>query len=225
MNFQVLVAGQEHYPYAQAICDMIEEAAKARGTGIAKREAEYVRNKMEEGKAIIALEGINVAGFCYIETWDHGRYVANSGLIVSPNYRHCGLAKKIKKAAFELSRQKYPDSKLFGITTSLAVMKINSELGYKPVTFSELTTDEVFWKGCQSCPNFDILQRNEQRLCLCTGMMFDPAKTSAIPEQAPFDEKATELKSRWERYKQHLRRRDANKLIQRIRENFMKPRS
>lgn len=174
VEFDVLVADSSHFRFAEEICRMIEEAARARGTGIAKRSPEYVQSKMEEGKAIIALQGENVAGFCYIETWSHGKYVANSGLIVASEYRQMGLAKRIKRKAFELSRKKYPDAKIFGITTSLAVMKINTELGYKPVTFSELTTDEVFWQGCQSCPNYDVLTRTNRRLCLCTGMLYDP---------------------------------------------------
>ena len=171
----VRVAGPEHQPYAEAVCALIEEAARARGTGIAKREPEYIRNKMREGKAVIALAGDQLAGFCYIETWQHNKYVANSGLIVAPDFRRGGLAKRIKKKAFDLSREKYPEAKLFGITTSLAVMKINYELGYKPVTFSELTQDDVFWNGCQSCPNFDVLTRTGRKMCLCTGMLFDPA--------------------------------------------------
>ena len=173
-DFTIHVAGPEHYGYAEAVCRLIEDAAQARGTGIAKRQPAYVRAKMEEGKAVIALWGDRLAGFCYIETWDHGRYVANSGLIVAPDFRKRGLAKRIKRRAFELSREKYPHAKLFGITTSLAVMKINTELGYEPVTFSELTTDEVFWQGCQSCPNYDVLTRTNRKLCLCTGMLFDP---------------------------------------------------
>lgn len=176
MEFSIDIAGPQHHQYAVQICSLIEEAARARGTGIAKRSPEYILRKMEEGKAIIALQEDRLAGFCYIETWSHGQYVANSGLVVAPEYRHLGLAKRIKERAFELSRVNYPDAKLFGITTSLAVMKINSDLGYKPVTFSELTTDEVFWQGCQSCPNYDILTRTERRMCLCTGMLFDPAK-------------------------------------------------
>ncbi len=183
MDFTVQVAEPAHVRYAEEICRLIEEAAKARGTGIAKRKPEYVRAKMEEGKAIIALHGDEVAGFCYIETWGHGKYVANSGLIVAPQFRHAGLAKRIKRRAFELSREKYPEAKLFGITTSLAVMKINSELGYKPVTFSELTTDEIFWQGCQSCPNYDVLSRMERKMCLCTGMLYDPAQEKAEQEQ------------------------------------------
>lgn len=175
-DITVVVAGPEHHTYADTVCKLIEEAASARGTGIAKREPEYIRRKMAEGKAIIALCGEEVAGFCYIETWSHGKYAVNSGLIVAPAFRKRGLAKRIKKRAFELSRQRYPNAKLFGITTSLAVMKINSELGYKPVTFSELTSDDVFWEGCQSCPNYDVLTRMKRKMCLCTGMLYDPEK-------------------------------------------------
>ncbi len=182
-EFSVQVAGLEHIGYAEQICALIEEAAQQRGTGIAKRKPEYIREKIRDGKAVIALCGEELAGFCYIETWSHGKYVANSGLIVSPNFRKSGLARRIKEKAFELSREKYPDAKLFGITTSLAVMKINSDLGYKPVTFSELTTDEEFWKGCQSCPNYDILTRTERKMCLCTGMLCDPDAEAAAEEK------------------------------------------
>ena len=173
-EFVVQVAGHDHMSYADEICALIEVAARQRGTGIAKREPEYIRGKINDGKAVIALCNGDLAGFCYIETWSHGKYVANSGLIVSPKYRKSGLARRIKERAFELSREKYPEAKLFGITTSLAVMKINSDLGYKPVTFSELTTDEEFWKGCRSCPNYDILTRTQRKMCLCTGMLADP---------------------------------------------------
>ncbi|MBX9852708.1 MAG: GNAT family N-acetyltransferase [Cytophagaceae bacterium] len=175
LEFNIQVAGDQHKHLAEAICKEMEESAKARGTGIAKRNPEYICKKMEEGKAIIATtkQG-DFAGFCYIETWGHGKYVANSGLIVSPQFRKEGLATKIKEKAFELSRKKYPDAKLFGLTTSLAVMKINSDLGYEPVTFSELTDDEEFWKGCSSCVNYDILTRMNRRMCLCTGMVYDP---------------------------------------------------
>ncbi len=222
MDIEVLVASEQHLEYAQAICDMMEEAAKARGTGIAKRQPEYIQTKIREGKAIIAMAGDAVAGFCYIETWGHDQYVANSGLIVSPDFRNVGLAKRIKERAFKLSRKKYPAAKLFGITTSLAVMKINSELGYRPVTFSELTTDEVFWKGCQSCRNYDILTRNDQKLCLCTGMLFDPEAEEKKKTKADQDkqDQETALKDRWERYKEHLRRRGANKILQSIKENL-----
>jgi hypothetical protein len=173
-EIKVLIAGEEHLRYVDEINDTIERASKERGTGIARRTYEYIASKITEGKAIIALDGEKFAGFCYIESWNEAKYVANSGLIVHWDYRGQGLARKIKHKAFKLSRKKYPDAKLFGLTTGLAVMKINSELGYRPVTFSELTDDEQFWKGCQSCVNYDILQRTNQSKCLCTGMLYDP---------------------------------------------------
>lgn len=174
-EIKVLVAGEEHLRYVDEINDTIEKASKERGTGIARRTYDYIASKMLEGKAIIALAGDKFAGFCYIESWGDCKYVANSGLIVHWDFRGLGLARKIKHKAFELSRKKYPDAKLFGLTTGLAVMKINSELGYRPVTFSELTKDDQFWKGCQSCVNYDILLRTNQTKCLCTGMLYDPA--------------------------------------------------
>ena len=172
----VQIADEQYLGYVDTILDTIANAAKIRGTGIARRSPEYIIQKMKEGKAIIALNGDEFAGFCYVETWGNKKFVANSGLIVVDKFRGHGLAKRIKKMAFDLSRQRYPNAKIFGLTTGLAVMKINSELGYKPVTFSELTDDESFWKGCQSCVNYDILQRTERKHCLCTGMLFDPAK-------------------------------------------------
>lgn len=152
----------------------MEASAQARGTGIAKRSPDYVAQKMEEGKAVIALTPAGAwVGFCYIETWE-GEYVANSGLIVSPAYRKSGVAKAIKERIFQLSREKYPDAKIFGLTTGLAVMKINSDLGYEPVTYSELTKDEKFWAGCKSCVNYDILMSKDRKNCLCTAMLYDP---------------------------------------------------
>ena len=130
---------------------------------------------MKEGNAVIALDDKTFAGFCYIESWSHGKFVANSGLIVHPNYRGHGLSKKIKQKIFDHSRMKFPEAKIFSITTGLAVMKLNSNLGYKPVTFSELTTDETFWNGCKTCVNYDVLQRTNQKMCSCTGMLYDPA--------------------------------------------------
>ncbi len=170
----IVIANKSHIKYADIICKTIENSAKIRGTGIAKRTPQYIITKLENKNAIIALEGDKFAGFCYIEAWSHGKFVANSGLIVHPDFRKQGLAKKIKKAIFNYSQEKYPDAKIFGITTGLAVMKINYELGYRPVTFSELTDDEAFWKGCQTCKNYDVLNRTDHRMCLCTGMLYDP---------------------------------------------------
>ena len=173
---EIVIANESHFKYAEIICETIAESAKVRGTGIAKRTPEYILKKLENGNAVIALDDGKFAGFCYIEVWGHDKFVANSGLIVHPDFRNQGLAKKIKKTIFDLSTKKFPTAKIFGITTGLAVMKINYELGYQPVTFSELTDDPQFWKGCQTCKNFDILTRTEQKMCLCTGMLYDPAK-------------------------------------------------
>src|ERR1700749_4658262 len=183
-DFDIRVASAQDVDFAQHICDEMAESAKARGTGIAQRSAEYVANKMLEGKAVIAFHHDGTwAGFCYIETWSHGDFVANSGLVVNPNFRKVGLAKAIKHKVFGLSRLKYPDSKIFGLTTGLAVMKINSELGYEPVTYSELTQDEEFWKGCRSCVNYDILTSKERKNCMCTAMLFDPAAKQKEDEE------------------------------------------
>src|SRR5580658_3998425 len=176
-QFKILIADASHQDFAQIICDEMESSAMARGTGIAKRSPDYIQQKMREGKAVIAFTEDGIwAGFCYIETWSHGEYVANSGLIVAPPFRKGGLAKQIKKKIFDLSRQQYPEAKIFGLTTGLAVMKINSELGYEPVTYSELTQDEAFWQGCKSCVNYDILMSKGRKNCMCTAMLFDPAE-------------------------------------------------
>ncbi len=170
----VSFAEKQHAQYAERICTLIYESALQRGTGIAKRSPEYIAAKINGGKAVVALDGDKLVGFSYIECWGHGDYVATSGLIVDPEYRHLGLAARIKEKTFELARKRFPYAKIFSITTSLPVMKLNSRLGYKPVTFSELTQDEEFWQGCQGCCNYDILQRNNRRMCLCTGMLYDP---------------------------------------------------
>ena len=184
--FKVVVAGAEHFDFAPLICEEMAASAKARGTGIARRTPEYLQQKMAEGKAVIAFsEQGEWAGFCYIETWSHGKYVANSGLIVAPNFRKGGLAKQIKRKIFDLSRSQYPEAKIFGLTTGLAVMKINSELGYEPVTYSELTDDNAFWAGCQSCINYEILMSKERKNCLCTAMLFNPEEQLQSLPAAP----------------------------------------
>ncbi|MDR1810572.1 MAG: GNAT family N-acetyltransferase [Prevotella sp.] len=178
----VSIANEEHIDYVPTILETIEAAAKVRGTGIAKRTPEYVEQKMREGKAVIALAGAEFAGFCYIESWGNKQYVANSGLIVVEKFRGNGLAKRIKQMAFALARLRFPDAKVFGLTSGAAVMKINTELGYFPVTFAQLTDDEAFWRGCQGCVNFDVLQRTGRKYCICTAMLFDPQKHDDMPE-------------------------------------------
>jgi len=204
-QFKILVADNSHLSFAQIICDEMASSAQARGTGIAKRTPEYIQDKMREGKAVIAFNADGVwAGFCYIETWSHGEYVANSGLIVAPAFRKSGLARAIKKKIFELSRQTFPEAKIFGLTTGLAVMKINSELGYEPVTYSELTQDEAFWAGCKSCVNYDILMSKERKNCLCTGMLYDPKDHYEPEETKEFFEKKSKVLERLLRVKQRF---------------------
>ncbi len=187
MKITIVITEEEHYKYSQEICDTIELSAQLRGTGIAKRTAVYIQKKMENKDAVIALDNGKFAGFCYIESWQHGKFVAHSGLIVHPDYRNHGLAKKIKSFVFDYSLSKYPDAKVFGITTGLAVMKINSDLGYKPVPFSELTNDPSFWKGCQTCTNYEILKSKDNKMCLCTGMLYDPKEKAKEPPKHPFN--------------------------------------
>lgn len=189
--------------YAPIITAEMESSAKARGTGIAQRSPEYVAAKMSEGKAVIAVtaEG-DWVGFCYIEAWGHDSFVANSGLIVAPAFRKSGVAKKIKENIFQLSRKKYPDAKIFGLTTGLAVMKINSDLGYEPVTYSELTDDEQFWAGCRSCVNFDILVSKDRKNCMCTAMLYDPTDHYEPEETAEDFKQYSKLYERFMRIKQ-----------------------
>jgi GNAT superfamily N-acetyltransferase len=187
---KVVIANSKHSIYAKSICETIAEAAKVRGTGIAKRQPPYIISKIENGNAVIALDDGKFVGFSYIEVWSHGKFVANSGLIVHPDYRNQGLAKLIKSKIFKHSRKKFPDAKIFSITTGLAVMKMNSDLGYRPVTFSELTDDQSFWDGCSSCKNYDTLQNKNQKMCFCTGMLFDPEEQhKQIKNKKPFNPK------------------------------------
>jgi len=191
LSFNILIANEQHLRFTQQICDEMEKSSKERGTGISKRTPEQLTQKILEGKAVIAFsEAGEWAGFCYIESWENGEFVSNSGLIVSPQFRKNGLARRIKNEIFELSRQRFPDAKVFGLTTSASVMKINSKMGYEPVVYSEITSDEKFWAGCKSCVNYDILQSKERKNCLCTSMLFDPMTkineimdSYAIPKQ------------------------------------------
>lgn len=173
-QIRIYVAGKQHISYVEEILTTIEESSKARGTGIARRSPDYVAQKMIEGKAIIALNGNDFAGFCYIESWSNKQYIVNSGLIVNPKYRGLGLATRIKRFSFNYSRRLFPDAKLFGLTSGAAVLKINHELGYRPVTFEQLTDDPAFWRGCQSCVNYDVLTRTDFKRCICTAMLYDP---------------------------------------------------
>ncbi|WP_434502732.1 GNAT family N-acetyltransferase [Prevotella sp.] len=184
-EIKVMVADESHIKYVDIILETIAEAAKVRGTGIAKRSPEYVATKMRETKAVIALQGDKFAGFSYIETWGNKQYVTTSGLIVHPEFRGLGLAKKIKNVTFTLARKRWPHAKIFSLTSGSAVMKMNTQLGYLPVTFNDLTDDESFWRGCEGCINADVLHRTNRRYCICTAMLFDPERD--LPAKLPAD--------------------------------------
>ena len=185
MHIDVVVADAGHAVYADEICEEVFISARERGTGIARRTPEYVIEKMMAGKAVIAIaEDGRFAGFSYIETWGHKQFVANSGLIVSHAFRGQGLAMRIKRRIFQLSQELYPEAKIFSITTGAAVMKMNYSLGFRPVPFAFLTDDPEFWKGCQGCRNYGILEANDFKMCLCTGLLFDPAEHISIDNPA-----------------------------------------
>ena len=189
MHVDVVVADESHAVYADEICEEVFISARERGTGIARRTPEYVIEKMTAGKAVIAIaEDGRFAGFSYIETWGHKEFVANSGLIVSHDFRGLGIAMKIKKRIFQLSQELFPKAKIFSITTGAAVMKMNYSLGFRPVPFAFLTDDPEFWKGCQGCRNFPILESNDYKMCLCTGLLYDPQEHIEVANRAQLDE-------------------------------------
>lgn len=180
-DIRIVVAEPAHERYVDEILQTIRVAAKKRGTGIAERTHDYLATKMKESKAILALDGDRFAGFSYIETWGNKHYVTTSGLIVHPDYQGLGVARRIKDYTFTLARVRWPHAKIFSLTSGDAVMKMNTDLGYVPVSFTQLTDDEAFWRGCKGCINHDILEAKDRRFCVCTGMLWDPDKHHGEP--------------------------------------------
>ncbi|WP_295721592.1 GNAT family N-acetyltransferase [Mucilaginibacter sp.] len=161
--------------FADQIISEMESSAIARGSGISKRSAASVIEKIDNGKAIVAVtENGEWVGFSYIEAWDNEQFVSNSGLIVSPKHRNNGVASQIKTKIFELSRTWYPTAKVFSITSGLAIMKMNTKLGFEPVTYAQVAQEPRFWDSCKSCVNYDVLQSKNRCNCLCTAMLYDP---------------------------------------------------
>lgn len=180
-DIRIVVADASHEVYVDMILDTIREAAKKRGTGIAERTHEYVATKMRESKAVLALHGERFAGFSYIETWENKHFVTTSGLIVHPDYQGLGIAKRIKDYTFTLARLRWPHAKIFSLTSGDAVMKMNTALGYVPVSFNQLTNDDAFWHGCEGCTNHSVLEERGRKFCVCTGMLWDPDKHKGEP--------------------------------------------
>jgi hypothetical protein len=177
MEISIEIGNQNHEKYAYVISKMIVFAAQKKGTTIALRNQEYILDKIKKGKAVIALDGEILVGFCYFQNWENDEYIAHSGLIINENYLGKGLSRKIKKQIFDLSRQKFPKGKIFGLTTSKAVIKINYELGYETVKYNQLTKDDKFWEGCKSCINYKLLSISKRENCKCTGMLYDSSKS------------------------------------------------
>lgn len=173
----VRIATINDIKYIDEIIQETESSAIARGSGISKRSPESLAQKMRDEKAVIA---VTIAGewvgFAYFETWENDKFISNSGLIVSPKFRNFGVARAIKDRIFIISRRRYPEAKIFSITSGVAIMKMNTQLGFEPVSFAEITHDPSFWEGCKSCVNYNILEGKKKCNCLCTAMLFDPLK-------------------------------------------------
>jgi len=178
----VRIAVPADVKYVYPILEEMERSAKVRGTGIAKRSPQSLCQKIYDGKAVIALAVSGEwAGFSYIESWGDGEFVSNSGLIVNPAYRGAGVARAIKRKIFTLSRERYPSAKIFSITTGAAVMKLNHDFGFQPVTYSEITRDVRFWDQCRHCVNHAILESQDTKHCLCTAMLYSPERAKITP--------------------------------------------
>ncbi len=178
-NILVRRATKKDITYVYEILAEMERSAKERGTGIGKRSPQQLCQKIYDGKAIIALTSAGAwAGFSYFELWDEGRFISQSGLIVNPSFRKSGIAGRIKGLLFQTCRETYPAARLFSITTGMAVMKMNHDLDFEPVTYSELPREERFWNQCASCVNYPVLQSKDRKMCFCTAMLFDPNQHS-----------------------------------------------
>ena len=170
----VRISNASDLQYVSIIENQITESTKYPGVKMLRRSPELIAEKIILGEAVIActLSGEWV-GFSYIQPWDNATFVANCALVVAHPYRQKGIARRIKEKILDLSKKKYPGAKIFGLTASLAVMKINSSLGFHPVTYSEITQNEQYWTACQSCSNYSILESRKQKNCLCTAMVYN----------------------------------------------------
>lgn len=177
MYFEVTVATEAHIIYIKDILAAIYEASQVPGNSIVMRDPDYLALKMREGKAVIALcDDGSFAGFCYLECWQDEQFLANSGMIVKPEYRGQGLATRIKQEIVRVCHEMFPDAAIFGITKSEAIKKISLRLGFEEVPYTEITTDPKFWKGCDTCRHYDELLANGGRSCHCTALILKPQR-------------------------------------------------
>jgi len=171
-SYFVRRAQEQDIVHAAIIAFYIEQAGEDIATGICKREISFIITKIQSGDAIMAFTSDGAwAGFCYLQQWNDG-YVSSCGLVVHPLHRRNNIARYIKQEVMELAKEKYPGADYFSLTTAKAVMKLNTDLGYETVTYSEVSRDEAFWSACKTCVNHNILLRNNQQKCLCTAMRF-----------------------------------------------------
>lgn len=171
LDYAVRIAQETDTMHADTICYYIDQASANPDNGICRRSKSLIENKIRNGQAVIAVSADDQwMGFCYIQDWNDG-FVSSCGLIVHPACRNEQVATRLKEKVLQLAKQKYPGLKYFGLTTSLAVMKINSELNYEPVTYREITRDERFWDSCRTCMHYDILTLKKKSNCLCTAMV------------------------------------------------------
>jgi hypothetical protein len=63
MSISIVIAKEEHFKYAQIICDTIEQSALMRGTELPNVHLNTSKKKMESKDAVIALDNGNLAGF------------------------------------------------------------------------------------------------------------------------------------------------------------------
>lgn len=182
LNYIVRIATSDDHKYTTEITDELAYSATKRGISIARRTPEYAINKMDKGLAVIALnpENGDWIGFCCIEVWEHQKYVASSGLIISPKYRGMGIATMLKARLFELCQTKFPKAKIFSLTTNQAVIHANIDLGFKIVAFSEVLNDSLFMDGCKSWVDFSGLMNNNPTHAYYVAMVFDPTYSTIL---------------------------------------------
>lgn len=165
---EVRIATGEDSHFAEDASRLIDDAAKSHD--IARRDPAMLQDKIGEGHAVVAVDDRTLVGFAYFSTWEGGRFVSHSGLVVHPDYQGIGLGKRIKLKLFDASEALFPDAATMSLTTSSAVEKLNLSLGFEPVPLSELTDDPEFWKGCETCRNYaETKARGDQ--CCCSGML------------------------------------------------------
>src|SRR3989337_749927 len=81
LEFQITIANESHTGFAQIICDEMAASAQARGTGIAKRSPEYIKDKMREGKAVIAFNKDGI--------WAGCKSCVNYDILMSKERKNC----------------------------------------------------------------------------------------------------------------------------------------